>query len=414
MTTAPATSPAPGTSSGGARTIYPLTWLRGLAALSVVTFHAYQHQRTEPGWEWPWTGLGHQAMLGTALFVEMFFVLSGFVLWLPVAKAALRGDTERPGWVLLFRRVARLLPLYLSVVLLVWALTNPTLPGHWRDLVMHLSFTHVYSDDYIFWTAGPAWSLAVEFHFYALMALTVPLVQRAVRRWPSERARLGAVLSLPLALTVGGLAYLAWMTTSGVALDDYSVLFSPMSRAACFGVGTGLAVLVAAGVRVGSRGRAALAVAGLGSLVALVLTRPYDTVVSEWWNPAYALGVAVALSAIVLHDGPWPRALDLPRLTWVGGLGYGVYLIHEPVMRLLGHWGLLPEPRLGWWFVITAVLVAVPTIALAWLSSKTVEQAGVRLMGTVARDGSQRDYYAHLDDVETAGHPVETSRRAPV
>ncbi|WP_051706868.1 acyltransferase family protein [Nocardioides aequoreus] len=399
MTTAPVT-PTPSASTAG-RTVYPLAWLRGLAALAVVTFHAYQHQRTEPTWEWPWSGVAHQAMLGTALFVEMFFVLSGFVLWLPVAKAALRGDTERPGWVLLFRRVARLLPLYLTVVLVVWAFTNPSLPGHWQDLVMHLTFTHVYSDDYIFWTAGPAWSLAVEFHFYALMALTVPLVQRAVRRWEGDRARLAAVLSLPVALTVGGLAYLVWMTTSGVATDNWSVLFSPMSRAACFGVGTGLAVLVATGVRLGSRARGALAVAGVLALVVLVLTRPHGTVMTEWWNPLYALAVAVALASIVLHDGPWPRSLDLPRLTWVGTFGYGVYLIHEPVMRLLGHWGLLPEPRLGLWFVVTAVLVAVPTVALAWLSSRTVEQAGVRLMGTLRRDGSPRDYYAHLDEVET-------------
>ena len=121
-------------------------------------------------------------MLGTELFVEMFFVLSGFVLWLPVAKAALDARTGRPGWVLLFRRMARLLPLYYAVVLVVWTTTNPSLPGHWQDLLMHLTFTHVYSDDYIFWTIGPAWTLGVEFHFYVLMALSVPLVHLGVRR----------------------------------------------------------------------------------------------------------------------------------------------------------------------------------------------------------------------------------------
>ena len=121
-------------------------------------------------------------MLGTDLFVEMFFVLSGFVLWLPVARAAIDGRAGRPGWVLLFRRMARLLPLYYAVVLVVWAITNPSLPGHWQDLLLHLTFTHVYSDQYIFWTDGPAWSLAVEFHFYVLMALSVPLVARCGRR----------------------------------------------------------------------------------------------------------------------------------------------------------------------------------------------------------------------------------------
>ena len=34
---------------------YPLGWLRGLAALCVVTFHAYQHNRTGPDSTWPWS-----------------------------------------------------------------------------------------------------------------------------------------------------------------------------------------------------------------------------------------------------------------------------------------------------------------------------------------------------------------------
>ena len=77
------------------RRTYPLGWLRALAALSVVAFHGYQHQRYGDTWQWPWTGLPHQLMLGTDAFVDMFFVLSGLVLWLPIASALLRGDTSR-------------------------------------------------------------------------------------------------------------------------------------------------------------------------------------------------------------------------------------------------------------------------------------------------------------------------------
>ena len=79
------------------RTTYPLTWLRGLAALAVVTFHAYQHNRTGANSVWPWSGAAHRTMLGTELFVEMFFVLSGFVLWLPVARDGPRRRGGPPG-----------------------------------------------------------------------------------------------------------------------------------------------------------------------------------------------------------------------------------------------------------------------------------------------------------------------------
>ena len=118
---------------------FPVGWLRGLAALTVLTFHAYQHNRTGAESAWPWSGAAHQAMLGTDLFVDMFFVLSGFVLWLTVARATIDGRTGRPGWVLLFRRMARLLPLYYTIVIVVWAVTNPSLPGHWQDLLLHLT-----------------------------------------------------------------------------------------------------------------------------------------------------------------------------------------------------------------------------------------------------------------------------------
>lgn len=379
----------------GGRVTYPLGWLRGLAALSVVTFHAYQHNRGA-GYDWPLNGAAHQAMLGSDLFVEMFFVLSGLVLWLPVARAVLDRRTGRSGRSLLFRRLARLVPLYYTVVLVVWALTNPSLPGHWADLFTHLTFTHIYSDDYIFWTAGPAWSLAVEFHFYLLVALAVPLVSRAAGRATTRRGRLTVLCALPVALLLTSGVYLTWAIHLGsVETTNWSVWFSPLSRAADFGLGMLLAVLGAAGVRLRGRVRAGLAIGSLVVLATLVLQRPAGSL-GEWWHPAYAAAICLGLAAVVLHDGPWPAWLSWRPLGWLGGLGYGIYLIHEPVMRLLGSHGLLPDPAPGGAFLWTAVLVAVPTVLLAWLSQRTVEAAGLRLLQLSGSDGRPRDYYAHL------------------
>ena len=188
MTTQQLARPTPETTGGGDRRIFPLNALRAVAALSVVVFHAYQFSRSGPEVSWPWEGLPHQLMIGTELFVEMFFLLSGLVLWLPVARALVADEETSSGRAMLLRRTARLLPLYWTVVLVVWALTNPSLPGHWQDLLLHLTFTHVYSDQYIFWTDGPAWTLAVEFHFYLVVALSFPLIRRVRDRWP-ERGR---------------------------------------------------------------------------------------------------------------------------------------------------------------------------------------------------------------------------------
>ncbi|CAM3746741.1 acyltransferase [Nocardioides marinus] len=396
----PPTAPAP-TSTPVRR--YPLGWLRGVAALVVVVFHGYQHQRYGDTYQWPLTGTIHELFMSADLFVDLFFVLSGLVLWLPIAQAVVDGATTRPGRVLLYRRMARLLPLYLTVVLLVWSLTNPSAPGHWVDLLTHLTFTHVYSDTYIFWTNGPAWTLAIEFHFYVLVALSVPLLNRLVQRTGTRAGRVAVASALPVALVVVGAAYLVWATLlSGAAADNWSVWFSPLAKAADFGVGMLLAVVAATGVRLASAPRSALLVLGLGSTVALMLTRPVGTPIAEWWHPMYAVGLTVALAHVVLHDGPWARWMSWGPLVWLGGLGYGIYLIHEPVLRLLGSLGLYPEPGPGWAWLVVSAMVAVPSVLLAWVSARTVEAAGLRLLATMRPDGSPRDYYDHLDPRDPA------------
>ena len=196
-------------------------------------------------------------MLGTDLFVDMFFVLSGLVLWLPVARACADGARGRSGRVLLLRRMARLLPLYYAIVLVVWATTNPSLPGHWQDLLMHLTFTQIYSDQYIFWTDGPAWSLAVEFHFYVLMALALPLVNAAARRLdgprgPGSRWRRRSRRSARRSASATWSGRRCSPTTSPT---NWSVWFAAPSRGVDFAVGMGLAVVVAAGAPARPPGR---------------------------------------------------------------------------------------------------------------------------------------------------------------
>ena len=49
-------------------------------------------------------------------------------------------------------------------------------------------------------------------------------------------------------------------------------------------------------------------------------------------------------------------------------------------------------------FLVSAALVAVPTVLLAWLSSRTIETAGPKLLATIDGSGNARDYYPHVDD----------------
>lgn len=387
-----------GTSSGG-RAVYPLGWLRGVAALAVVLVHAYMWNRTGPTSAWPLDGIGHQFMYGVDLFVDMFFVLSGFVMWLPLAAAALSGRAGRPGGLTLAKRLARILPLYFVVTIIVWAWSNPELPGHWQDLLLHMTFTHIYSDEYIFWTNGPAWTLAIEMHFYVLVALLTPFLHKAAVKARTKDERLLLALGFPLLMVVTGIVYITYLTQIWQPeVTNWSATFSPLGKTTNFGVGMVLAVITVAGVRLSRPVRAACAIISTGALVVLVIERPIDRLQQEWWHPAFALVLAVFMASIVLHDGPWPKVLSWGPLAWIGGLGYGIYMVHEPVMRWVGSMGLLPEKAPGHVFWLTALIVAVPTILLAWISTHTIELVGVKLLATVDKNGRARNYYPHLPD----------------
>jgi acetyltransferase len=100
----------------------PLDALRGIAALAVVLFHVWAYARPVPGstLETASDKVLNEGRLGLILF----FVLSGFLLYMPWARATL---DDRPGPALgpyALRRAARIVPAYYlaiaGAVVLLW------------------------------------------------------------------------------------------------------------------------------------------------------------------------------------------------------------------------------------------------------------------------------------------------------
>lgn len=116
---------------------------------------------------------------------------------LPYLRSAMAGEDAPAARAFLVRRAARVVPLYLVAVSLVWAFRNQDLPGDWVDLVEHLTFTQVFDNQRIFYTIGPAWSLAVEVQFYLVLAVLGKLACHVCRRLPPPRRR--SVLAAGLA-----------------------------------------------------------------------------------------------------------------------------------------------------------------------------------------------------------------------
>ncbi|MCK7625511.1 acyltransferase [Streptomyces sp. RS10V-4] len=400
MTTAtatapPAARPAPQAPHRRARDI---DGLRGLAALSTVAFHVWQQYTAydAAGAHPPVDNPALDALLSLEV-IDLFFVLSAFLLTHSYARAALDGTTTRPARAFLFRRAVRILPLYLLAVLTVWATRNPTLPGDWRDLLEHLTFTHVFDQDRIFYTLGPTWSLSLEVLFYAVLAALGPLAVRTCHRLRHRRSRTALLLGGCLALYA---APLAWITAAHYALGiphtDWVAYFGPQARFGGFAAGMALAVLLAA---LGDRGRlprraalplTALALAGL---FALSLRSDPESFPFTYYHPiAAALWALLLLSTLhVRRRTAWNRFLTTRRLTAVGLISYSLFIWHEPVMLLLHTAGLLPPGPAGFpWALLIVFLAALPAAAASyWLIEYP---AG--LLGRL-RDarGRPRDFY---------------------
>src|SRR6266568_2198001 len=106
--------------------------------------------------------------------VSLFFVLSGFLLFLPYTQALLfEKNWPRPK-IYYVRRILRIFPAYFFSLFILVMFTKPYFiqPHNWSQLVPFLTFTMGYynSSGLI---NGPYWSLAVEFQYYMIFPLII-------------------------------------------------------------------------------------------------------------------------------------------------------------------------------------------------------------------------------------------------
>src|SRR5437764_11759189 len=98
----PTPAPAVGgvSPSEGARRFDGLEAYRGIAALLIVVYHAYQHSRLKSAYVYDGTPL-HVLLRNLEAGVAWFFVLSGFLIVLPFARAAVhrrKAEDARREW----------------------------------------------------------------------------------------------------------------------------------------------------------------------------------------------------------------------------------------------------------------------------------------------------------------------------
>lgn len=141
-----------------------------------------------------WCGVGFPSQLAAAGFfgVELFFVLSGFLIGRVLIDILDNGASLRAWFVFLVRRAMRTLPLYYVCVAVLLAAWPPQFrqPQHglpWRDLPWFLTLTQNMAWRMVDNRFGVSWSLTVEEWFYVLFSgllfAAAMLARRSLAFW---------------------------------------------------------------------------------------------------------------------------------------------------------------------------------------------------------------------------------------
>jgi peptidoglycan/LPS O-acetylase OafA/YrhL len=380
--------------------------LRALAALAIVVLHIW--------------AIPASVSIGTSWLrflleplnegVTLFFVLSGFLLWRPFASAII-GARELPSVARYGRnRALRIVPAYWTVLLLaafvlqsvrLTPLGNAPVDGALHDpLVLAKDALLVQNLTPSTLSSGliPAWSLAVELVFYALVPLLALLAARLAAGSAGSRRRVLAALAPAVLLLLVGIVskVLETLVVPGPEAVFANTWHSVLDRgflthADLFFAGMAVGVLRVQHERerlvLSARTRSVLRRATLYS-VPLVLAC-FFVIPRYVYEPLVSLFCAALLALVVLRgrtdQSRLVSFLERPPLVRAGLISYGTFLWCFPVVVFLLKQRLL-IPHVGPWQVVVNAAIAIPVICtLATITYVLVERPASRLRRPVRR-----------------------------
>lgn len=185
-----------------------LTSLRGIAAVIVLLYHAsffaFHFAGGAPPWLW----------LRGSLAVDLFFILSGFVLTHVYARYLEQDPSWRTTGRFLWARFSRIYPASLFTTLVfVLAYTVGNLPfpadtSFTKQLVAALLLLQVpWLDDVVI--NSPSWSISAEWYAYLMFPFVAPMIWR-LRKGTAAAVGVGLLIEIALYHTIFNYRQQAW------------------------------------------------------------------------------------------------------------------------------------------------------------------------------------------------------------
>lgn len=343
--------------------------LRGLAAFGVALFHASTVDAIAPGLEQ--ISLIHNAWI----CVDLFFVLSGFVMFLRYGSQ-LHLPGEATSFVL--RRFGRLYPLHLATLLfflVVWfsmqvvkwflLLQFDVTVGHQPmfdpkqvnslDMLLNLLLLHGVG---LHWTDAlnyPSWTVSLEMWTYMVFLLVCLLASR-----PVTRVLIFASL---------GAASFGWFVHQSLKIEDFVAVFQAERSFMRILMSFSIGMLVALWHQRRRSKHSGAGIAQAMALGAVILFLALLEKSGQWLLLGPVLFGLLVLT-ISSDEGWLARGLGCRALAWLGERSYSIYLVHATLLMAFSALArLMPGPAQWAWF--GGYLLAV--LAMAQLLYTTIE-----------------------------------------
>ena len=175
--------------------------LRAIAVVAVILYHAQI------------TIMGNQPFKGGFIGVDIFFVISGYLITSIILKELITTGSFSFKY-FYERRVRRILPVLLLIMLVslpfAWVYL---LPGSFVNFSKSILYSLGFSSNFFFWNSGQeygavsgllkpflhTWSLSVEEQFYILFPVVLLIIYKFLKKYLIHIVILGLVISLGLA-----------------------------------------------------------------------------------------------------------------------------------------------------------------------------------------------------------------------
>ena len=271
------------------------------------------------------TSISQRILMNGHFGVELFFVISGFVLSLPFARNYLKEGKRVYLKQYFVRRLTRLEPPYFLVMIFLFLLNSGTHLHMARELAPHLLASLFYIHNIIYPGSLPvinpvAWSLEIEIQFYIMVPLLayIFVLQKNTRRL----LLVTIMIVMPVAQyffkcdTLFFYQFVQYFSGGFLLADIYvsyntRYFYEPANRIKK-NVFTFLGILVFAAILI-------------------IHSTRTDLIYTLFIPPAI-----VVFYFIVLFIPFWKGLFKVKWISIIGGMSYTIYLVHTSVMSTFG------------------------------------------------------------------------------